>query len=379
MRIGFDGKRVFHNKRGLGNYARSLLTALGDNYNEHNYFIYTPSLSKVEAENKPWEKKPYCVRTPESISGKLFSNIWRSTGIKKEIKKDNLDIYHGLSQELPHGIENLPLRSLVTIHDLLCIRYPHNFGTINAKIYEYKLRQACKVADKIIAVSEQTRKDIIDLLKVNASKIEVIYPACQKHFYKEYAEEEKEKIKERYALPLNFILYVGAFESNKNVISLAKAYREYKKENNNYALVLVGKKNTYRNKIEKYLEESGLKKEVIFLENVHDLDLAIVFQLASLFVFPSFFEGFGIPVAEAMASKTPVITSKSSSLVEVGGEATLYTDPVDTKTMAAKIKEVLHNSSLREELISKGIKQSEKFHESEVASKYMHSYKSLGA
>ena len=377
MRIGFDGKRIFHNKRGLGNYAKTLLTALGKIHNEHDYFIYTPSVSKTAEKNTFWEKPPYHTRTPQSLIWKCFPRFWRGAGLVQCLQKDGLDVYHGLSQELPHGIETLSLRTVVTVHDLLCIRYPNNFSKIDAKIYEYKLKKACRSADKIIAVSKQTKKDIIDFLGVDASRIEVIYPACHAHFYKDYSKEIKNGVKKRYTLPSKYILYVGAFEKNKNVVSLVKAYKEYKQGKEEYSLVLVGKKNKYRDKIENYIKQNKLEKNVVFLEYVHSLDLPVIFQLASLFVFPSLFEGFGLPVAEALSAKVPVITSRNSSLLEVGGNAALYIQPEDTSALVAKMKDILNNTILQKDLISKGIKQAEKFHETKIVSKLMHEYKNL--
>ena len=174
MRIGFDAKRAFLNNTGLGNYSRDTIRVLSNFYPDNKYFLYTPKekgnsrLAFLDNRNNTF------VRTPQSLLNKALKSYWRSKSIVSDLFNNKIDIYHGLSHELPLGIEKTNIKTVVTIHDLIFIRYPHLFRTIDRKIYYKKFNSACHRADKIIAVSQQTKQDIIDFFLIPEEKIEVI-------------------------------------------------------------------------------------------------------------------------------------------------------------------------------------------------------------
>ena len=205
MNIGFDAKRAYHNSTGLGHYSRNLLHSLSEYYPEHAYYLFNPK----EANRFQLNGNNLHEILPQGFLNKLFSSGWRSSWVKGDLKKLKIDLYHGLSHEIPVGINKTGIRSVVTIHDLIHERFPGQYNKIDVKIYNKKFRYACANADKIIAISEQTKKDIIEFYKTPEEKITVCYQSCNPAFGKEVSADEKRKVKEQYGLPEQFFLYVG--------------------------------------------------------------------------------------------------------------------------------------------------------------------------
>ena len=172
MKIGFDAKRAFFNPTGLGNYSRTLISSLSNRFPDHEYFLYSPKVSHnglFSADTNNLQ-----LRIPAGLIAKLAPALWRSYGMNRTLKQDKLDLYHGLSHELPAGIKKTKIPSVVTIHDLIYLRYPKYYPAMDRWVYDKKFRHSCRVADRIIAVSEQTRRDLIEFFNVIPEKITVI-------------------------------------------------------------------------------------------------------------------------------------------------------------------------------------------------------------
>ena len=160
MNIGFDAKRAYHNGTGLGHYSRTLLHSLSEYYPEHQYYLFNPkSSTSFEVRGNNINEV-----LPKGFLNKIFSSAWRSSWVKKDLQKLKIDLYHGLSHEIPLGIHKTGIKSVVTIHDLIFERFPQQFNKINVQLFRKKFTYACKHSDKIIAISQQTKKDIINLL-----------------------------------------------------------------------------------------------------------------------------------------------------------------------------------------------------------------------
>ena len=183
MRIGFDAKRVFHNFRGLGNYGRTLLEGLYQFYPEHCYLLYTPPFQDIRSVD--WEKKfsSFRVCTPTGFLERSFPSFWRRFLLGKKLERDELDIYHGLSHDLPAGVRVGKPKTVVTIHDLIFLRFPQFFPWIDRCVYLNKLRHACNRADVILAICEQTKNDLIEFLHIHEDRIRVIYQGVHPRFY----------------------------------------------------------------------------------------------------------------------------------------------------------------------------------------------------
>lgn len=370
MRIGFDAKRAFSNQTGLGNYSRTLLNSLATYFPQNQYFLYAPQLPQKE-QTKNFFQSPFFLRSAPKYVPK---SLWRSRLILSQLQKDKLDIYHGLSHELPFGIRKSGIKSIVTIHDLIFLRFPELYPYFDRKIYYSKIRFACQVAHTILAISEQTKKDIIQYFDTPPEKIKVIYQSCSEAFSKEYSTNGRAIIREKYNLPTHFLLYVGTIEKRKNLILIAKALSFLPKE---IKCVVIGKKTSYFHQVNQFLEAEGLKERVIFLSDIPFPDLPPLYQSAEVFLYPSRFEGFGIPILEALCSGTPVIAATGSCLEEAGGPNSIYVNPDDEKSLAEAISQIWENPQLSSEMSKKGKVYSQQFSRQQIAHQLMELYQSI--
>ncbi|QCK16070.1 glycosyltransferase family 4 protein [Mangrovivirga cuniculi] len=372
FKIGYDAKRAFNNFTGLGNYSRTLIRSIADNYPDNELYLFTPKVKNKPVVEQFKNSDHFQIVLPES----KMKSYWRTYGITKLLKDKNIDIYHGLSNELPSNIQSAHIKSVVTIHDLIFKIHPEHFPFIDRKIYEYKCQSACMKSDKIIAISESAKNDIIKFYNTPEEKIEVIYQACGEQYQKVKLEEELKQVKEKHKLPGEFILFVGTINDRKNLKGLIKAIAALP-ENNRIPVVVVGKGKRYKKESIEMIRAKGLQKYFYFYRDIDDDDLASFYQLSSAFIYPSLYEGFGIPVIEALNSKTPVLASNTSSIPEAGGDAAEYFDPYNPDEMANAISKVIESDSLQKEMISKGIEHARKFSSDNAAEKIMACYKEL--
>lgn len=369
MKIGFDAKRIFHNTSGLGNYGRDLVRILSKFYPNNTYVLYNPKPKRV---HRLKSKENILEVLPEKKIWKKLSSIWRQGPILHQIKTDNIEIYHGLTGELPKGIEKTKIKTIVTVHDLIFIRFPKLYSFFDQKIHLKKVKFSVESSDKIVAISEQTKTDLIDFLKVDASKIEVIYQGCHKTFKKEKTLAFKQEVKEKFKLPEKFVLNVGAINERKNILTLIKSIK-----NIDVPLIVIGGKTAYFKVLDAYIKEHKFENKVRFLENVSMPELATIYQLASVFVYPSIFEGFGIPIIEALYSKTPVITSKGSCFSEAGGPNSIYVDPTNVNELSNEINKVLLDKNVQKEMTEKGFEFVQQFNDNVISEKYFAVYNQL--
>jgi len=374
MKIGYDAKRAFANFTGLGNYARSTISNICKVFPTHEYYLYTPSKVADGTSDFINDIKNAHIRGPRNLFYGTFSAAWRRFGIAADAAHDQLDLYHGLSHEIPDGIEKTNIKSVVTIHDLIFKRFPYYYKKIDRKIYDNKIKHAVKFAHTIIAISEQTKKDIIEFYQVAENKIEVIYQACDTIFEKTKTSVEINLVKEKYALPANYLLYVGTIEERKNALVILEALIQLP---SHVKLVMVGKKKSYGLIIDAFIKKHELNDRVIQINQVDFKDLPAIYQAATIFIYPSKFEGFGIPIIEALHSETPVIAAKGSCLAEAGGPDSLYFEPSNADELAGLIADLLANESKRKDMTASGKKYVEKFNGEKIASELMGLYQSI--
>lgn len=369
MKIGFDAKRAFFNKSGLGNYSRSILLLLQEYFPENEYLLYTPSLKDSISFQK---NKLFKIKEPSTKLTQFFSSYWRSMSMSSDLKKEKLDLFHGLSNELPSDIQKSATKSIVTIHDLIFLRFPHFFSAIDNQIYLQKFKHACKAADHVVAVSEQTKHDIVNFFQISPNKISVSYQGCGQQFWQIVSEEKKQEVQKRYNLPKKFILNVGTIEPRKNMYNLIYSLLYAKHD---ATIVSIGRGvSSYMRELEQLIDKKGLQKRVLFLHNVTNEDLPAVYQQAEMFVYPSYFEGFGIPILEAMVSDIPVITSSGSCFPETGGDAARYINPNNPEEIAIHCDEIMSDTELQKEMVKKGRTHAEKFSDEAVVKSIMQVY-----
>ena len=371
MNIGFDGKRAANNLTGLGNYSRSLILQLSELFHQNHYFVYSPKIKESQQISAFFEKHNISLKLPEK-SGPGF--LWRSFGVKSQIKKDQIAVYHGLANEIPFGMHNLEVKTVVTIHDLIFLKLPQHYKFIDRSIYNFKSKYACNHADLIVAISEQTKKDIIELYNIAPSKIEVIYQSCDDAFKKIVPADHKESVRIRYNLPTKYILNVGTIEARKNLLLIIRALPEI---DAGYKLIVVGKQQAYAAEVMAAIERLGLSERVIFLKDIPFADLPAIYQLASVFVYPSFYEGFGIPIIEALYGGIPVVAATGSCLEEAGGPDSLYINPNDAPALANAVNTILSDPQRAAKMKTSGLAYVQKFNAALLSRQLMNSYTNL--
>ncbi len=369
MRIGFDAKRAFYNTSGLGNYSRSTIEHLTKFFPQNEYILFTPSVKKDLYTNPPKTAK---IVSPTGFKGSVLKSFWRSFKMSNSIKNHKIDIFHGLSNELPHNIHKTGAKSLVTIHDLIFIRYPELYKHADRVIYQTKLKYAAQIADTVIAISEQTKSDIINYLNIDQSKIEVVYQGCNPVFGKPVPQNKQIEVAGKYKLPKQYILTVGTVEKRKNALAVVKAIH---KHNINVPFIIVGRKTEYQTEIEKYVAKHKLESKVKIYNSIPFEDLSAIYNQASLFIYPSIFEGFGIPIVEALSAGIPVITTRGGCFNEAGGFAARYIDPKDIDEIADALKTILESFQVQQRMIKDGKEYVKKFSEERISESMMSVYK----
>lgn len=382
MNIGFDAKRAFHNQTGLGHYSRTLIHSLAKYYPSHQYFLFNPKPSPLFQ----FEEKSIHEVLPKDFTATLFTSVWRSSWVKKDLEKLKIDLYHGLSHEIPLGIQKTSIKSVVTIHDLIHERYPNQYNPVDVKIYNKKFRYACEHADRIVAISAQTKADILEFYKTPAEKVLVTFQSCNPAFGELLPDAAKQMIRLKYELPPAFFLYVGSIIERKNLLNVCKAVFILRNELM-APLVVIGDGGKYKQQVKDFIKQNDLEKKIIFLSEKSSAmssktfqngeDLPAIYQLAMALIYPSFFEGFGIPVLEALWSRVPVITSNVSSLPEVGGDAVYYVNPQSAEEIAEGMKKISNDQLFANDLKERGLLQAKKFSAENCAAAVMNVYKSL--
>ena len=369
MRIGFDAKRAFNNSSGLGNYSRYLIDTV-NRLSVDDLFLFTPKTQEMYHDLYKSKERVHLQFPKYKFS--FYGHFWRSSTQVKDYKKLGLDIFHGLSNELPFSISSSSVGKVVTIHDLIFMRYPELYRALDRKMYQKKFFKACLDADKIVAISQQTKNDIQKYFKIPASKIEVIYQDCDSQFHLSFQDTERKLISQKYNLPESFVLSVGTIEKRKNQLNILKALN-----GTNIPLVLVGRATKYQEELKVYIQDNGMNDQVIFINNVNFNELPVIYNLATVFAYPSIFEGFGIPIIEAQNQQTPVVTSKGSCFNETGADAVLYASPDNPNELSDLILEVFRDATLREDLTLKGLINVQRFRAENTYPQLQKIYESL--
>ena len=385
MIIGFDAKRIVRNGTGLGSYGRTLVNDLAvAGAKELNLRLYAPDRGRDELRNQIAERPNVTFCYPQhhaaAANSKLYTLnsklYWRSRGIVGDLQRDGVQLYHGLSGELPVGLRKAGIRSVVTIHDLIFMRHPEYYHWIDTKIYTWKFRQTIREADHIIAISECTKRDIMELGGVSEDKITVIYQSFAPRFSKSEELRNAAANSKLYTLnsKLKYILSVGTIEERKNTLLAVKALHHLPEE---LSLVLVGRSTKYAETIRQYAAKHGLTNRVKLLHGVSDEELPALYAGAEAFVYPSRYEGFGIPIIEAIAMGLPVVACTGSCLEEAGGPDSLYVAPDDAEGLAAAVRQVLRGAAGREQRIARSREYIQRFEGNDVAQQVIDVYRKV--
>ena len=361
--IGFDAKRIVRNGTGLGSYGRTLVNDLSAM--PLQLHLYAPDQGRDDLRQRVMERENVVFHYPRHASTALGKALWRSRGIVGDLQHDGIQLFHGLSGELPIGIGKSGVKSIVTIHDLIFLRHPEYYHWLDTKIYAWKFRQTIREADHIVAISECTKRDIMEYGGVDGDRISVVYQSCAPRF----------NIASGEAAPAQrYILSVGSIEERKNMLLAVKAMHWLPDD---LQLVIVGRHTPYTDTIARYAREHHLEQRVSIRHGVSDEELPVLYAGAEAFVYPSRYEGFGIPIIEAIGCRLPVVACTGSCLEEAGGPHSLYVAPDDAEGMAHAIQKVLKGAEGREQRIALSRDYVRRFEGNHVAAQMADLYREL--
>ena len=363
MKILIDAFGIVDKTTGVGQYSLQLLNALSEIDSKNEYYIcFQKKLNDSHPIFNLKNKRNFTlIRDDVSAIGPkkqfYYYNLLRRNRFK-------FDLLHSLNSELPlYG----NTKSIVTFHDLKYIRYPYflnKFSTIKSKYLKYTMKKGAEKASKIIAVSQSTKNDIIHLLRIEKDKIIVIYEASNLGMYlKVNGGMANSEILKKYAIQKPYFLYVGEKRPHKNLEGLIKAFAIFKEkyDSRNSSLVLTGKKYSTYHEYITIAENLGVKNSLIFTGFIPEKYLKTIYSEAETLLLISFYEGFGIPILEAMECGIPVITSNISSIPEVAGKAALLVDPNNIQEIAGAMNDIVSSKTLRKQLIESGLKRVKQF------------------
>ena len=389
LNIGIDAKRIVRNGTGLGSYGRTLVNDLAQYPLRLN--LYAPDKGRDDLRTQVEGHDNVSFLFPHSsFHFPLSKSFWRSLGIVADLKRDGIQLYHGLSGELPIGIRRSGIKSVVTIHDLIFLRHPEFYNPIDVQIYKWKFHQTIKEADHIIAISECTKRDILEYggKLVSEDNITLIYQSCAQRFNTSLNSKfldkpsgrstcgrlQGKKAERSILNSQRYVLSVGSIEPRKNTMLALKALHHLPDD---ISLVLVGRHTAYTDKLTQYARTNGLEHRLRILHGVPDADLPALYAGAEAFVYPSVYEGFGIPIIEAIRCGLPVVACTGSCLEEAGGPDSLYVATDDAEGMADAIRRSLKGADGRQERIQRSMDYIQRFDGKDVAGQVFQLYQQL--
>ncbi len=364
-RIGIDARKV--QDFGIGTYVRNLVEGLAELDRENEYVLLTGPQGKEVLTGLPDNFRVLVERSPVYSMRELVVLSWRLARLR-------LDLYHSTHYVLPLYV---PSSVVVTIHDIIHLLYPQFLPNRLAFVYAQRMmRRSLSRADRVIAVSENTKSDLLEYFAVDIPSIRVIYNGVDETFRNKLSEEDLALWFRQLEIRRPYLLFVGNPKPHKNLDRVIQAYaRALELTDFDGPLVCVGDRTAAQFKLRQRAEQLGIADRVRLLGHVAQEVLPPLYQGATLFLYPTLYEGFGLPVVEAMASGTPVLTSNTSALKEVAGGCAHLVDPLDTERMAKAIARLMSDDEYRENLAEKGLDRSRDFRWRLTAEKTLEVYR----
>jgi glycosyltransferase involved in cell wall biosynthesis len=371
MHIAINAHLLAHTRSfrraGVSHYIEQVLVHLGACDRQNRYTIYTTRGLDAAAIGLPANFQVRPSRLP-TINPRVRIP-WEQFLAPLLVRRIGADVFHGTLNVVPLAC---PIPSVVTIHDLAFIRFPQTFRAYNRTYLDFATRLTARRAARILTVSEHTRREVIGLLGVPPERVVVTPNAARAHF-RPPPIGAIDQLRARHGLPERFLLYVGTLEPRKNLTTLLEAFAEVARRTDATLLIGGGKGWLYTPIFER-LAALGLRDRVRFVGYIDEEELPLWYAAATVFVFPSIYEGFGMPPLEAMACGTPVVTSNTSSLPEVVGDAGIMVDPHDAAALAAALTQLLNDADLRADLRTRGLQRAARFTWSTTAERTLRAY-----
>ena len=379
MRIGIDYTAAVRQGAGIGRYCRELIRALARLDSGNSYVLLVAGRlppAESEALRADFERYPNFAFRSLLLNERWLNRLWHRLQVPWPVEgfAGRLDLFHSPDFTLPPALR---AKKILTVHDLSFLRVPQYADPRLREYLQTVVPRSVRQADLILANSQHTKEDLISCLRVPSERVIVVLPGVEARFEPVADEGELDRVRARYNLEKPFILGLGTLEPRKNFEGLIEAYHLLRSRTRiPHQLVIGGRKGWLYEGIFRRVEELGLGDAVHFLGFVADEDLPALYTLADVFAFPSFYEGFGIPVLEAMACGTPVVASNAASLPEAVGEAGLMVTPGDVEALAGALERVLQDRPLREELIARGRERARCFTWERAAQELLRAYQS---
>ncbi len=375
MKIVIDARSVDIRQSGVGNHVTQLIRGLKtiDGRNQYGLMV-----TRGQLKNAPTFFDQFEVyQAPFSNENHIFGDPWEFFLLPKELRKRGVNLFHGPAFMAPPFHKGF--KSVSTIHDLVAFHHPHTIPTKYAYYMRFLIHLMIRRADAIITVSEFIRHEIIQQFKVDEGRIFAVPNSVSDHFRPVDDNERINALKLKYGIKKRYFLHVGNIEPRKNLVNLFRACdRIWDKLHNDFQLVVVGKRGWLYSEIFDTLKKAEFSSNVVFTGYVSDDDMPVLYSGADFFIFPSVYEGFGLPILEAMRCGVPVITSRVASLPEVAGEAALYVNPHNPDDIAEKMMTLAYDDTLKEALREKGFHQARNFSWEKTARKTLDVYEMVG-
>ena len=360
-RIGIDFTSASRERAGIGRYARELIRALARLDHTNRYVLFVPRDAHADLLHFDWSPNFTIRRAP--LTERYLAAIWHRARVPLPVEAfiGGVDVFYSPDFLLPPTFAR---RKLVTVHDLSYVRVPECFPTPLLSYLNRAVPPSIARADLIFADAASTQRDLVEVYRTRMEKIKVLYSGVDPRFRPDVSQASQARTREL-TQSKPYLLAVSTIQPRKNYARLIEAFARLisnvQSPISNLQLVIAGGRGWMFDQVYQAVERLGLQDRVIFPSFFSDEDLPALYALATLFVYPSLYEGFGLPVVEAMACGLPVVSSNASSLPEVGGDAVLYFDPRDVNAMAETIQRALSDESLRNDLRAKGFVQAKKF------------------
>lgn len=371
--IGYDAKRIVRNGTGLGSYGRTLVNDLAPIMPDTTLRLYAPDAGRddLRCQVQSRENVRFCY--PRHLRFRLQRDWWRMKGVVKDLRRDGVELYHGLSGELPEGLSAAGIPGVVTVHDLIFLRHPEFYPALDVFFYKLKFRKMLREATRIIAISACTKRDILYYGDFPEDRIDLVYQSCSTRFSQPVSPSLLVEARRKYRLPQRYVLNVGTVEVRKNILLGIRAMAKLPAD---LHLVIVGRQTKYQKQLDAEIRKLGLGNRIHFLQGVPNTLLPAVYRQAEAFIYPSRYEGFGVPVIEAIQSGLPVVAATGSCLEEAGGPDSLYVDPDDADGAAAAVLSAMEN---RMGMVERSRHYVRRFENQDVASQVLEVYgKALG-
>ncbi len=373
MRVGFNGVIIEERNSGAKECFVNFLDHIPKLRSDHDFVLYfARELSQHYLDRFGWAE---CVRTPLSFR-KAYQRVLRGIVYwRKQLRRDDIDVFHSTYYPIPPMVDT---KTVLTVHDVRLMRFPETYSRARYWFLKLAVPYSVKRADKIIADSDFTKEELVKLLGVPREKIAVVHPGANPRFKPIRDQTSLKRVKAKLSLPDRFVLFVGHLEPRKNLARLVEAFSILKSKTKlPHKLVILGRESWGYEPVFEAAERHNECSDIVFTGYVDEDDLPLVYNLADALAFPSLYEGFGLPLLEAMACGVPVVTSKVSSLPEVAGKAAILVDPYNVEEIADGLAAVLEDEALRQALINKGLDRAKKFRWEEAAAQIIHAYEEV--